>query len=224
MRVCDGKSRARRVITKAIVFLLLGAVINIAFAWGIILNGLEIGPDTWTPLSVEEGAPLLNKYHSFDGRTIEVVPGVDERVPGLRHALAEGHDAATGDSYYASETRCGWPFLSMGCYFRAYDIAATPGADHKQVHQTLTLENGLPWLGVTDRRHLPLMPVWGGFIFNTLIYAAIIWLLIGCIGFLRSQWRSARGLCRKCKYPIGHSPVCTECGRSVKPRESEITA
>lgn len=61
-------------------------------------------------------------------------------------------------------------------------------------------------------RHLPYMPIWFGLIVNTLIYAivivAIMWMLIA----LRSKMRLRRKLCPNCKYPIGVSDVCTECG------------
>jgi len=31
----------------------------------------------------------------------------------------------------------------------------------------------------------------------------------------KHAWRQSRGLCRTCAYPIGQSPVCTECGAAV---------
>jgi hypothetical protein len=63
-------------------------------------------------------------------------------------------------------------------------------------------------------------PLWPGFAVNTLFYAAILWLLIcGLFALrrfaLRRFARVRRGLCPACAYPIGESPVCTECGSDL---------
>ena len=67
----------------------------------------------------------------------------------------------------------------------------------------------------TMQRYLPYMPIWFGLIVNTLIYTtvilAIMWLLIAA----RSKIRLRRKLCPTCKYPIGVSVVCTECGTAL---------
>ncbi len=67
-------------------------------------------------------------------------------------------------------------------------------------------------------RRLPLTPLWPGFAINTLLYAPILWLLFLTPGLLR-RWRRIRrirrGQCPACAYPIGTSPVCTECGHEL---------
>ena len=68
-------------------------------------------------------------------------------------------------------------------------------------------------------RWLPLRPIWPGFAANTLIYAALMWLLLAVPFRLRKLRRKRQGRCIKCGYDLrGHSsdsqsPVCPECGR-----------
>ena len=65
---------------------------------------------------------------------------------------------------------------------------------------------------------MPLVPIWPAFAVNTLFYATILWLLIPGPFTLRRFLRVRRGLCPKCAYPMGESPVCTECGRLLPKR------
>lgn len=62
---------------------------------------------------------------------------------------------------------------------------------------------------------LPWYPLWPGFAVNTVFYAGVLWVL--CCGpfTLRRMIRRRRGQCPACAYPIGQSPVCTECGAAV---------
>ncbi len=62
---------------------------------------------------------------------------------------------------------------------------------------------------------LLMRPIWPGFAINTLLYAALLWLLIPGPFVLRRFLRLRRGLCPKCAYPIGESSVCTECGKPL---------
>jgi hypothetical protein len=65
-------------------------------------------------------------------------------------------------------------------------------------------------------RDFPFRPLWPGFAINTLFYAAILWLLFAAPFVLRRWRRVRRGLCPACGYPVGTSPVCTECGAELK--------
>ncbi len=61
----------------------------------------------------------------------------------------------------------------------------------------------------------PLTPIPLGFAANTLFYAALLFALFLASRTLRRHLRRRRGLCLKCAYPIGTSPVCTECGTPI---------
>jgi len=103
--------------------------------------------------------------------------------------------------------RRGIPAASIGYYL--WDNA-TPFADR------WTLHFGDPRLGRSYT--LPLRPLWPGFAINTLFYAGVLWVLFCGPFALRRMIRRRRGRCPACAYPIGQSPVCTECGRDVRRR------
>jgi len=73
---------------------------------------------------------------------------------------------------------------------------------------------------LNDLRALPLRPLWPGFAINTVFYAGVLWVLWATPFALRRMIRHRRGRCAQCGYPIGQSPVCTECGAAVTPRSA----
>lgn len=68
----------------------------------------------------------------------------------------------------------------------------------------------------TADRLLPLRPLWPGFATNSVFYAVIAWLLWMLFTMAMRMQRRLRRRCGGCAYPIGVSPVCTECGRKVR--------
>ncbi len=79
---------------------------------------------------------------------------------------------------------------------------------------------------ITVPRALLLLPIWPGFVINTMFYAAMLWggwLLFAAPFALRKRRRIKRGLCPKCAYPVGASEVCTECGAAVASKKA-VTA
>jgi hypothetical protein len=61
----------------------------------------------------------------------------------------------------------------------------------------------------------PYRPIWPGFAINTIFYAAVLWVMFFAPGKVKRTIRRRRGLCPTCAYPVGSSPVCTECGAAV---------
>ena len=76
---------------------------------------------------------------------------------------------------------------------------------------------------VNELRVLPFRPLWPGFAVNSLLYAAVLWLLICGPFALRRFIRVRRGLCPACAYPHGESPVCSECGKTIPSRKVTAT-
>jgi hypothetical protein len=79
------------------------------------------------------------------------------------------------------------------------------------------------------RNHRPIRPSWPGFAVNTLFYAAILWPLICGLSviyrrIIRHRIRRRRGLCPWCAYPMGESPVCTECGSALPVGGAAVTS
>ena len=63
---------------------------------------------------------------------------------------------------------------------------------------------------------LPLRPIWRGFLTNSLLYAAILWIVLFARRDVRQFIRRKRGLCVACGYDLRHADhnACPECGRA----------
>lgn len=113
------------------------------------------------------------------------------------------------------EAAAGWPMLAMWCDMERsspeYGSARDPWSS-VALSSRLTGRAGL--YGPVDR--MPLRPIWPGFAINTLVYAFVIGAAWSGVGTLCRAIRRRRGLCARCAYPVGASPVCTECGAAVK--------
>lgn len=70
---------------------------------------------------------------------------------------------------------------------------------------------------------LPLMPVWSGLVFNSVLYAAVLWLAWVSCQALRRRLRIRRGECGKCRYPlVPGKDVCPECGTAAPPSDQRV--
>ncbi len=110
-------------------------------------------------------------------------------------------------------TDAGWPFRSLRGY-----LAGSQG----------------PWLAIggveidkplpdfRGRQCLPFMPIWPGFLANTVLYAGLAWLLTCSLLFTRQRLRLRGGRCPTCRYPIGASEVCTECGAALPAQSAPV--
>ena len=222
----------RRLLTAAI-FLLAGAVVNAGVAWGCIAaqstpwDEVEflVAPDTdWLRANGIAIYDVLKEQHlrQFGLLDSEYSAQVEEPT-----------DRSSGYYLYARRTRCGWPFLSLDggrgstiefveaigrhWYTDTFYVDALFGHDSGR----LLFGNGGAMLG--DLEYLPVGPIWLGFLFNTIFYAAILWLLIPGPFALRRFIRVRRSLCPKCAYPMGASVVCTECGQKLPQRVRAMT-
>ena len=188
------------------VCLLLGAVVNVAVAWGASIS---------TPTHI-----ALRVY------LVDLFPEEEAKVPGNRYdgptvTLTVLHGWGAGaprvSTFPHIFVESGWPTRSM-------EGSMLPDGSLVESY-LLTQAN----VGPVDYRLLPLRPTWPGFPVNTLFYAAILWLLawspFTLRRFLRVRrgLRLRRGLCPKCAYPMGESSVCTECGVALPHRRRMAT-
>ena len=119
----------------------------------------------------------------------------------------------------------GWPLpalegrrwhlsIPVGWHFSETGFAIQQGERARSVSD-FELPVNVNTAGAGESRMLPLLPLWWGFTINTLLYGMILWLLLFGPFAARRMLRRRRGLCAKCAYPIGASPVCTECGGRI---------
>lgn len=225
----------RRIVITSIVLLLAGAILNTLAAWTIVACGRtrvfdagELGRLRAAAFAEEDrqaqggGFAIPQPYYS----------GLFESF-GTRVLQSKSAPSQLG---WREEQAAGWPMFALKAE-RVHDVARTPQTRWGRRLGTMTLDfptlpgfsataGGPPSAPIalgtptTTDRLLPLRPIWPGFAINSISYAAVAWLLWVLYAMsirLQRQWR---GRCGRCAYPVGTSPVCTECGSKVKPRLS----
>ena len=182
------------------VCLLLGAVVNVAVAWGpcAVWGGRPTYDDR--PLSRFAAQRLWDRYAP------EGWPPFDEYDSGSSWGRSGaqlwsscyvdvGGVQVLTPSFTVSQVKVGSPFRTFQYGWYYHDGEAIPPAI------IISYET-----------------IWPGFAINTLFYATALWLLIAGPFVLRRFLRLRRGLCPKCAYPMGESSVCTECGCGLPKR------
>jgi len=183
------------------IILLLGAVVNVAVAWGCAVMAPQ------PRASADALAQIYN--NEFWGYPERWPNEFDTKTLGFtRTEMKLGRDSRSSDGAWLSSYRveAGFPMVVLS------------GTLHGRYHAQRILEGPHEsMLAVSEAVVLPLHPVFPGFLINTLFYALLLWLLFCAPFALRRVLRRRRGLCGMCAYPVGASPVCTECGAVVMP-------
>ena len=222
----------KRPLLTIVIFLLLGAVVNVAVAWGcaiavtdykrargVLLEGVNSQPGYallvfWAMGSefvVGTGGPL-------PGHTLERVDPTYWDWSLLR----KGGGPEVLSVIIAEEAR-GWPFRCLRCYWKGGKIRG--GVDLGGGRRNYQLENGVQTsisFPNDAPRNLPLIPIWHGLLLNVLFYTSLLMSARMLHGTVRQHMRVRRGLCPKCAYPMGESSVCTECGIALPRRRRRV--
>ena len=199
----------RRNLTTLAIFLLLGAVLNVAVAWSCAV---------WSPLHWDRGSSSVgdlrerwraavdfdtDRWHMYVRRAFGLGCRHTAICQNIEYALGPGTDAYW-IRYEMVFCQAGWPL---------------PCAEgwRRELKTTTAWLTPFAWerLGVQGRRIVPLRPLWMYATINTFFYATILWLLVRGPVVLRRMIRQRRGRCPACGYLVGVSPVCTECGQTV---------
>ena len=231
----------KRRLTKLVVFLLLGAVVNVGVAWACAVSmvsgmsdaqervgGSMDGPDYRLWIIYEHRAPgrvrILSYWQGLaeGGGTLSPWPDdpAEPLVPGWAPFLSPSYEPPVHAFHHYVAQTFGWPCLSMwGAVKISRQYQWRPGSK-PTVSTVFALELDPDkaddpndhW----DLRLLPLHPHWPGFVVNTIFFAAILWLLTLGPFTARRFIRRKRGLCIKCGYDLrgAEHEVCPECGVS----------
>lgn len=211
----------KRRLFKLTLFLVLGAIVNIAVAWGCAYSN-DLNP-SWP-----------NLYRANEGHwewvLIDRKFGSEEvRVPNRLHPETDynnvpeyqGHIwwakwlvkfGSTGISKWGSAH--GWPMLSLSSWRTWNPNRFLPGIEDDFVSvRGFAIQNKPGGL-----RLIPFDPIWPGFAINTVLYAATLWMLWLSPTFARRLIRHKRSVCIKCGYDLrgADHAVCPECGESIR--------
>jgi hypothetical protein len=124
--------------------------------------------------------------------------------------------------------RAGWPLRALGwqVWEEEFDSAGpkpkhssrlVPGTSRGYIDMKRWLgPRGTSVYSINEvHQRLPLVPIWPGCVFNSILYGALAWAACRSTLAWRSWRRHIRGRCPSCGYPVGSSATCTECGRSL---------
>ena len=198
----------RRIAIKLVVFLLLGAVVNVAVAWGIAWRGDPKG--YWRITPQEAQGEIINnlgitrdeEYH-WGGFNDGV--GISVRSAHAQSRMSEML------GYQQCST--GWPLRTV----RGAELFVNGDERYEWAIRIPVEHHPKEYIGYWGHgmgRVLPLRPIWPGFLINTLFYALVLWLLWSTPFAARRLIRKRRGRCVKCGYDLTGTEheVCPECG------------
>ncbi len=196
-----GQAMRRRIII-VVIFLLAGAVVNVAVAWGCSWFG------SLPPVASQPDLEVIRDWPR----------AVPDDWPSWPTSVLD--IASVGNTFTVtckvSDRRCHLVVHQTGLPLRSIEshVLSTFWPDFQRFEHT----HVATWQTGTFVGTLPLRPIWLGFIGNTLFYAGLL-----CLPFVVRRFvRVRRGLCPKCVYPIGESAVCSECGKALPKRATVI--
>lgn len=124
---------------------------------------------------------------------------------------------AAPESVSVTVHAAGFPMLAFQMESMAWWSAAY-APQQSVISKGLLVPAWLPGSRTWDQAYVPIRPIALGFAVNTAAYTILFYLIFGGFIEIRRFLRLRAGLCPACKYPIGGSPVCSECGREVPGR------
>lgn len=216
------------------ICIVLGCLMTIAVAWGCAwFSPLRVfGPGISSSEGVTSDGPFYERYRPQGWpqlTTLYVQGSIGETERTAYGAVVEqkavgifGHSSVIENGLWITENQFGIPWRSLShihsggwgetSWFNASNSPAQQEPDFGFLANGLAVPERLYTLGLGYRYRLPLLPLWPGFLYSTLTYGAVVWLMWFALGALRRRLRLRRGLCLNCKYPLGDFTICPECG------------
>jgi hypothetical protein len=208
----------KRRTMKLVLFLLAGAIINVAVAWGCAAyvqtfrfrGALAYQFKGATVISVVEcGLGSARVRFSEEVQSETRIP--DSVAYTFLVPLWMKSEWLEDDVIHDLR---GWP-----CFAMTYEIKNV-GTPQRHVYVSISGLSLSRTINLDALKSLPLTPIWPGFAINTIFYAAVLWVVFALPGKVRRWRRIKRGQCASCGYSLrGHDASggekCPECGRST---------
>ncbi|MCH7547517.1 MAG: hypothetical protein IID30_14040 [Planctomycetes bacterium] len=214
-----------------LLFLLLGAIVNVAVAWGIAsiltIEDTMSNDETIGMSVVEYETWNLSRYEAFGTQifmsTRFKVHNEEEELLELTELWSEhpieNVKPSWGSMDVATElyrTLPGPPEHTMVQEIQMYEARGWPmhslwclrillvhdGTGNNQNQASGFIAIPILFFEDLEPLVLPLYPIWTGFALNTIFYASLLWLIIPGPFVLRRFIRKRRGLCLKCGYDL----------------------
>jgi hypothetical protein len=226
----------KQLLLKLGVFLLLGAVVNVAVAWVCAAWAIPRSEHTkFIGLSgneapcwlVSEATRFGNRilmtgssgnhifYQMFETQTDVIDPEIVSQMLRGRVDVPDG----CGQQCFRSWHSNGWPCLALECERDGSFDLSIRLSFQSNLYAGVPLAPGASSDCVMRDRALPFRFIWPGFAINTIFYAAMLWLLWFAPGRIKRFFRMRGHRCPACGYQIapggGIGPVCSECGAQL---------
>lgn len=221
----------RSLFKLALFLLLLGAIVNVAVAWGCVLwidrpqqnsNAIFLKStdgDWFVSIRNAFGTTQIHSGRKKWSWSEFSSPLPDEQViPKWAYILKTPTEGYENGIYGTWESRQvdgrGWPMLTVWsetsrCVGRGSTIPCEQNLEGIPIPKPL-------WPNISIRK-FPNNPIWRGFIINTIFYATLIWLLTLGPFTARRMIRRKCNHCIKCGYDLrgAEHEVCPECGNDL---------
>jgi hypothetical protein len=197
----ESRSDVKRLLFRTCVFLLLGAIINVALAWACVLwpsQGRATSmPSDWATDQLKQAFgqslqfdTVIGTISSGRGVFAQSCSGVDNRIP-------------PGKAYM-------WVDICAGLPAKAFHCETTVKGAPPATTTGLVAPAFLSRYGTA----LPIEPIWLGFVMNTMVLGVAAWIVIGLLKMTTGHLRTLRNRCEKCGYSLtgNTSGRCPECG------------
>ena len=231
----------KRWITKLVVLLLLGAIVNVAVAWGMRFWS-DLHRQGSTVVSLDDVPGELLREIRWTATSELWYARIRLAGTGIEETWFVESSAAGeleyGDPRYSLRPRVshrrvsawmleGWRQdlwnpdslveVRIGWPARTFGgrYYSTRSATSQKAEGVIHLPDSLiQFTRGKSRFDLPIKPIWSGFAINTIFYAAILWLLSLGPSATRRLIRRKRGRCIKCGYDLRGDLTggCPECG------------
>ena len=122
--------------------------------------------------------------------------------------LTVGH---RGVRYELAMHRAGWPVLAVGCTERVRERYDKSGFNPLE-RTTDGFTFPFLWSGDDRTSVLPVLPLFTGFLVDTVFYGVLASVVWSTPGFVRRRVRRRRGRCLRCGYELKGLVPCPECG------------
>jgi hypothetical protein len=225
-------NRIRRITTRVILFLLIGAIVNVAVAWSLAVWGQQdawLGkqavkvPDEWPSRINGLGWPNPTHaiMHQGDGVGVRVL----EISGGDLEASFESSGPGSDKTWVVlTASQFGLPLPCM--QWEQYGVRAGPRSmamaeaadDAAGMRAGLNVSRIVGGSSASKQRFLPLTILTWGFVIDTIAFASLLMVVFVFPQKAKRMIRRQRGLCPDCGFNLTGTEHtnCPECGTPIK--------